>query len=72
MQTQLKARIAIQTLSNLRQAGILRDCELSEYANTLDNMDDRQLLATLVESHELLDNAPAPIMYYPIAPICQN
>lgn len=55
-----------QTIQNLVEAGILEQSECPNYEIYLRRLDLKDLLAVLIESHELWTNAPKPIMFYPI------
>ena len=61
-----KDSVVKQTIQNLVEAGVLRPSECSDHEAYLRQLDPKELIATLVESHDLRSNAPSPIMYYPI------
>ena len=63
-----RSQVQLQTVSNLISAGILEPTEAESYNKLLSAMPLDDVLAALLESHELKDN----LNYYPIGEISKN
>lgn len=62
----------LQTISNLVTAGVLKREEAEDYNKKLTAMTWGNMVLTLLESHDLRENCPNPIDYYPIGKIGKN
>jgi len=67
-----RSQIQHQTVSNLVSAGILRQEEGDFYYELLSTMNIQEVVAALVDSHQLREECPNPIFYYPIGEISKN
>lgn len=67
-----RSRIQLQTVSNLVTAGVLKYDEAKFYNTLLSAMTEKDILGALLESHEMRENCPNPIDYYPIGEIYNN
>jgi len=59
-------------VSNLISAGVIGQDEAEHYYELLSALPLQELLSTLVVSHELRENCPDAINYYPIGEISVN
>lgn len=67
-----RSQIQLQTISNLMTAGILKQDERGFYNELLSAMSWEDMLAALLESHQLRDDCFNPVNYYPIGNINLN
>jgi len=67
-----RSQIQHQTVSNLVTTGILRQEEADSYYELLSTMPIQEVVAALLDSHQLREESPNPIFYYPVGEISKN
>lgn len=67
-----RSQMQYQTVTNLVTAGILRQEEADFYYELLSTMSMQDVVTALLDSHQLREDCPEPIFYYPIGEISKN
>ena len=67
-----RSQMQHQAASNLVAAGVLRQEEADFYYELLSAMPIEEVVAALLESHQLREECPEPIFCYPVGEISLN
>ena len=67
-----RSQIQAQTISNLVSAGVLLKNEAEHYNELLSAMSMQDLVAALVGSHQIREEQPDSINFYPIGKMSMN
>jgi len=61
-----------QTVQNMIEAGVVKPDEYEMFTEQLYQLDPKDLVATLLESHNMREQAQDIIRFYPIGEISKN